>query len=335
MISELVAVKKMKLIIFIGLAAVVTAFEFPEAWKAWKAEHGKKYHSAKEELHRHIVWQSNHKYVDEHNSHADKFGYTLKMNKFGDLENSEFVAMYNGYRKSGAKRSGKPFIPTVDVGDLPTTVDWREKGFVTPVKDQGQCGSCWAFSTTGSLEGQHFNATKQLVSLSEQNLVDCSDDFGNQGCDGGLPDNAFKYVMKSGIDTEDSYPYLAHDEPCQFKPANVGAHISNYVDVQEKNETALQVASATVGPISVAIDASHQDFQLYSTGVYNPPACSSTRLDHAVLVVGYGTDASSGQEYWLVKNSWGVSWGMEGYIQMIRNKRNKCGIATAASYPVV
>lgn len=322
-------------VLIIGLAAVTTAFEFPAVWNAWKAEHGKNYRSVKEELYRHIIWQSNLKYVDEHNAHADKFGYTLKMNKFGDLESSEFAAMYNGYRSSSAKRTGKPFVPTVDAGDLPTSVDWRDKGFVTPVKDQGQCGSCWAFSTTGSIEGQHFNATRELVSLSEQNLVDCSDDFGNNGCNGGLPDNAFQYVMKNGIDTESRYPYLAHDEPCQFKQANIGAKITSFVDVETKNETALQIASASVGPISVAIDASHKNFQLYSTGVYNPPVCSSTNLDHAVLVVGYGTDADSGLDYWLVKNSWGVGWGMQGYILMVRNKRNKCGIATAASFPLV
>ena len=322
-------------VVIIGLAAVATAFEFPEVWNAWKAEHGKNYRSVKEELHRHIIWMSNHKYVDEHNAHADKFGFTLKMNKFGDMESNEFAAMYNGYRVLGSKRTGKPFVPSVDAGDLPTSVDWRDKGFVTPVKDQGQCGSCWAFSTTGSIEGQHFNATKELVSLSEQNLVDCSDDFGNQGCNGGMPDSAFQYVMKNGIDTESTYPYLAHDEPCQFSQANVGAKITSFMDVETKNETALQIASATVGPISVAIDASHQNFQFYNTGVYNPPACSSTNLDHAVLVVGYGTDADSGLDYWLVKNSWGVSWGIQGYIKMVRNKRNKCGIATAASFPLV
>jgi len=300
----------------------------------WKRMHGKEYDSTEEELMRHTVWESNKKYIDNHNEHADTLGFTLAMNEFGDLDGAEFAKMYNGYRSRPNRPAGELFVPNMKVEDLPTTVDWRQKGYVTAVKNQGQCGSCWAFSTTGSLEGQHYNATGKLVSLSEQNLVDCSTAEGNLGCGGGLMDQGFEYIIKNhGIDTEQSYPYQAHNEKCRYSAASVGATMSSYRDIKSKSEADLLVAVGTVGPISVAIDASHMSFQFYSSGVYHSWFCSQTRLDHGVLAVGYGTDGS--KDYWLVKNSWGASWGMKGYIMMSRNRNNNCGIATQASYPIV
>lgn len=219
--------------------------------------------------------------------------------------------------------------------EVPNKIDWRQQGAVTPVKDQGQCGSCWAFSATGALEGQHFRKTNRLVSLSEQNLVDCSKDYGNDGCNGGLMDNAFKYInVNKGIDTETSYPYEAKDDTCRYNLNDVGAEDKGFVDIPSGNEKKLKEAVATVGPVSVAIDAANPSFQLYASGVYFEPQCSSENLDHGVLAVGYGTDKKSG-DYWLVKNSWGDSWGDDGYIKMSRNKENNCGIATQASYPLV
>lgn len=147
-------------------------------------------------------------------------------------------------------------------------------------------------------------------------------------------DNAFKYIKANGgIDTEESYPYTARDGTCKYNPGNVGATVTGFTDIPEGDEEALKQAVATVGPISIAIDASHFSFQFYHTGVYNEPSCSSSQLDHGVLAVGYGT--YQGKDYWLVKNSWGPGWGLKGYIRMTRNKQNQCGIASSASYPLV
>lgn len=306
-------------------------------WEAFKQRHSKKYASDEEEQSRFMKFSKNFVTIIEHNSEqvAGLHTYTLGLNEYADMDIFEVRMKMNGYKRpSNYSKTGSTYIPPQTEFDLPKTVDWRTKGYVTPVKNQGQCGSCWAFSTTGSLEGQTFAKTGKLVSLSEQNLVDCSQAYGNDGCDGGLMDDAFKYIRDNkGIDTEVSYPYKAKDERCRFKKANVGAEDTGYVDVRQGSEKRLKKAVANVGPISVAIDASHNSFQLYSGGVYDEPDCSSEELDHGVLVVGYGTE--NGQDYWLVKNSWGESWGEDGYIKMSRNKDNQCGIATQASYPLV
>ncbi|KAJ4444041.1 hypothetical protein ANN_05830 [Periplaneta americana] len=191
---------------------------------------------------------------------------------------------------------------------------------------------------TGALEGQHFRKTGKLISLSEQNLIDCSGEYGNNGCEGGLMDNSFTYVKENhGIDTEESYPYEAQNDTCRFNLEHVGATDVGFVDLKSGSEADLQAAVATVGPISVGVDARSLSFTSYDGGVYYTTFCSSAiqYLDHAVLAVGYGKDEKTGEDYWLVKNSWGEDWGISGYMKMARNRNNSCGIATMASYPLV
>jgi len=278
---------------------------------------------------------NNMRKINEHNA-LYKQGlttFTVGLNKFADLRGDEFARHFKGLRFDGSKMRESQPMPAVN-DPLPASVDWRTKGVVTPVKDQGQCGSCWAFSAIASLEGQHALATGNLTSLSEQNIVDCSYHEGNFGCDGGWMDQAFQYVIDNkGVDTEASYPYEAEDENCSFKRKNVGATLSAYHDLLSGNETDLQVAVATVGPVSVAIDASSWAFQFYTDGVYVDDECTTYFLDHGVTAVGY--DSLNGVPYWTVKNSWGEDWGKQGYILMLRNGNNQCGIATKASYPIV
>jgi cathepsin L len=299
-------------------------------WQVWRSAHNKAYNDFNEEKVRYTIWQDNARRIAEFNSKSKHL--FLGMNHFGDMTTTEFGAKMNGYL-AGGKKPGSTFM-TPNYAKIPDSIDWRDQGYVSEVKNQGQCGSCWAFSTTGALEGQHFRKSGKLPDLSEQNLVDCSISYGNHGCNGGLMDFAFKYIKENGgIDTESSYPYEAKDGTCRFKKANVGATDTGYVDVPKGDEDALKNASATVGPISIAIDASHFSFQFYKSGVYDEPACSPKSLDHGVLLVGYGN--YQGKDFWLVKNSWGPSWGLKGYIRMSRNKQDQCGVASAASYPLV
>jgi cathepsin L len=316
-------------------------------WTNFKKGYGIVYNTSLEEIHRFKIFASHVKMIIQHNIENDLglHTYRLGINKFATLTNEEFRQQMNGYKHQKQHRSQysdmrRQHIPASPYITLPVSVDWRDQGIVTPVKDQGQCGSCWAFSTTGSLEGQHARATGKLVSLSEQQLVDCSTNWGNNGCNGGLMDNAFKYVHDNkGIDDEKSYPYVAKDETsCKFRRPSVASTCDSFVDIPAGNETALQEALALQGPVAVAIDAGQSSFQFYTSGVYSDPQCSSENLDHGVLAVGFGvaSDPVKGQqEYYIVKNSWSASWGDKGYIKMARNKKNMCGISTAASYPIV
>jgi len=330
---KLATMKTFLFVAFFGLLALSHAAPSQGVWNLFKAVHEKVYSSDAEEMLRKEIFLNNVAKIEEHNLkyEAGEESFKLGVNQFTDMLESEVKSMMNGFKASDKVQSDLMFVADEDVS-LPDTVDWRTKGIVTPVKNQGQCGSCWSFSTTGSFEGQHAKKTGKLVSLSEQQMVDCSKQ--NNGCNGGLMDSAFAYIKKvGGLEKESAYPYTAKDGSCKFDKSKVVASLTGYVDVASGDEDALKQAVATVGPVSVAIDASHFSFQMYSGGVYYESSCSSSRLDHGVLAVGYGTD--NGKDYWLVKNSWAASWGLDGYIKMARNRNNNCGIATMASYPTV
>jgi len=293
----------------------------------------KTYDAAEREIRRE-VFRANLRYIREEN--AKGHSYTLGITEFADMSSDEFALTHLGL----VERHAWGGLPGLGVhqrgnGTLPASVDWREKGAVSPVKNQAQCGSCWAFSATGSLEGAWQIATGKLVSLSEQQLVDCSKRFGNQGCGGGDMDAGFKYAEQAAMCTEASYPYKARNGVCRASGCVAGipqGGVVGFKDVQADDANALMDAVAQQ-PVSVAIEADKSVFQLYRSGVLSGQ-CGS-QLDHGVLVVGYGSH--NGQDTWIVKNSWGASWGMNGYALLLRGKggSGECGITSQASYPVV
>ena len=309
--------------------------EFPR-FEDWAVAYGRTYNSATERDYRETVFSRNLAKVIHHNSHNHSYWYTL--NKFADLTRREFAAKYirGGYNALSTRaRNYNWNLNNSTLSALPTSVDWRSKGAVTPVKDQGQCGSCWAFSTVGSTEGAWFLSNGTLVSLSEQQLVDCSQKQGNQGCNGGLMDYGFQYVIDNKVlTTEAAYPYTAQDGTCKAVGKPVGARLSGFTDVPTNSELALMTA-VSQRPVSVAVEADQSVFQLYGGGVMTK-SCG-TNLDHGVLAVGYGT--LGGQDYWLVKNSWGADWGDAGYIMLGRGAKfgatGQCGIQMDPSYPLV
>ncbi|KAF2885260.1 hypothetical protein ILUMI_20926 [Ignelater luminosus] len=287
-----------------------------------------------EEKLRQKIFVQNLKEVKKHNEKYETgfVTYTKGINQFSDMTKMEFISSTLTLNYTNLSRHKiNLHVPLRNV-KLPNYVNWKEKGAVTPVKNQGYCKSCFAFSATGALEGQLFKHTGRLFDLSEQNLIDCSRPQGNSGCDGGFPLRAFKYVQQNGgINTEDSYPYEEDEGKCRYNAQNSAGTIRRVNYIQRGSESDLQDAVANVGPISAGING--ESFYQYDGGIYDVPDCDSFALNHAVVVVGYGTE--NGQDYWIVKNSWGENFGENGYIRMARNKGNQCGIASDALYPLV
>ncbi|XP_028053339.1 cysteine proteinase RD21A-like [Camellia sinensis] len=303
-------------------------------YEKWLVKHGKAYNAIGEKERRFEIFKDNLRFVQEHN--AVNRTYKLGLNRFADLTNEEYRSMFLGGRMEIKKRLSSPKSDryVFRAGDrLPESIDWRDKGAVSPVKDQGHCGSCWAFSTIGAVEGINQIVTGDLIQLSEQELVDCDKAY-NTGCNGGLMDYGFQFIINNGgIDTEEDYPYRAVDGTCDQNRKNVRVvSIDGYEDIPENDEKALKKAVAHQ-PVSVAIEAGGRAFQLYESGVFTGHC--GTNLDHGVVAVGYGTE--DGVDYWVVRNSWGPNWGENGYIRLERNINSiggKCGIAQMASYPM-
>jgi len=307
-----------------------------DEWKQFsnfQERFSKRYETFEEMETRFQIFRSNLRSIILHNlDHTQNF--TMGINQFTDLTPQEFKDQYVGGLKAEVGSYGCKSFSSGASG-APSSIDWRQKGAVTSVKDQGQCGSCWTFSATGAVEGAWSISTGKLVDLSEQELVDCATgiSYGSHGCNGGQMEGAFKFIIENGQCALSSYPYTAKDGSCQ--KCSAVAHISSCSDVKPNDQISLKAAVAQQ-PVAIAIEADTRYFQSYSSGILTSSSCG-TNLDHGVLIVGYGTE--NGQDYWLVKNSWGTTWGDKGYVKIARssstNDAGICGIAMDPSFPTV
>jgi len=292
-----------------------------------KQANGKSYGTNSEEEYRMKVYNDNYNIVAAHNAGDETF--KLKLNKFADLTNVEFAAQYTGYNKPTGFKANKTVI--FNTSNLKSSVNWVTENKVAAVKDQGHCGSCWAFSTVCAVESA--NAIKNnssVTPLSEQQLVDCAGGtWGNHGCSGGLMDFGFQYVESNPLATEDDYPYRGTVGTCRATSFTGVGKVSTFTDVRQGDPDQLR-AAISQGVVSVAIEADQSVFQLYDYGVITSSSCG-THLDHGVAAVGYGSE--NGEDYFLVRNSWGSSWGDHGYVKIGASSSNICGILSSASYP--
>ncbi|MED6107200.1 hypothetical protein PIB30_011770 [Stylosanthes scabra] len=312
-----------------------------ETHEKWMEQYGKVYKDAEEKERRFQIFKNNVEFIESFNSAGDK-SFKLSVNRFADLTVEEFKVSLNGLKKSSWPEAPAELETTSfrheNVTDIPKTMDWRKRGVVTPIKDQGICGSCWAFSSVAAIEGIHKITTGKLVSLSEQELVDCVRG-DTEGCIGGYVEDAFRFIVKKGgIASESVYPYKGVDKTCKANEKETKEHsvakIKGFENVPSNNEKALLKAVAKQ-PVSVYIQAGGHDFRFYSSGVFNGKC--GTEPDHVVTVVGYGK-AKDGTKYWILKNSWGTEWGEKGYMRIkrdIRDKKGLCGLANNASYPIM
>lgn len=341
-------------VILFNLGAVLASNE-DEAWAQFKQEHQKNYSSPEEEARRRQIFLENKDYIDSHNIKQTQSSFKQGINPLSDLTPEEINASRNGFRlKNVAVQPIDSLLETLLIAlndtfagidthprpwydDMMGTrqhLDWRERGRVSKVKDQGSCGSCWAFATTGALESI-LASRENYTLLSEQNLVDCSGSYGNHGCGGGLMDAALRYVRDNGIMSSAAYPYVAKDQECKFNKDKSIMRVRGSARLPSGNESLLQRVLSMTGPLPIAIDASARSFHSYKSGVYDDRICKNSMrdLNHAVLLVGYGTDRRGG-DYWIIKNSWGNKWGDKGYMKLARNHQNQCGVANYAVVPI-
>lgn len=304
-----------------------------ESFTSWVKEMGKTYVEDAEEFERRFeIWLDNLEFILGHNERSDS--YWLGLNVMADLTNDEYKQRFLGTRvpeeRLNRTSTAVDANAEFDLERIPKKVDWRKHNAVTEVKNQETCGGCWAFSATGAVEGINAIVTGELLSLSEQELIDCEKQ--DSGCEGGWMDDAFKFIEEHGLTLEEEYKYIAEDERCKKDKENdVYVTIDSYADVA-KNEPAL-VKAAAKQPVSVAIEADGRTFQLYDGGIYD--GLCGTELDHGVLVVGY--DLTVGSGFWIVKNSWGADWGEHGFIRMemgMNDGKGECGITLASSFPI-
>ncbi|CAI2373477.1 unnamed protein product [Moneuplotes crassus] len=284
------------------------------------------------------IFNDNMKKVIAHNKDTTKT-WKMGVNKFQDMTDEEFKIYFSLDITSDDEKCSATASPRINYnGDTDENFSWREirmphsAKVVTPVKDQGHCGSCWAFSTIGAMESHFLITTTKYAIMSEQQLVDCAGDFDNHGCNGGLPENAFRYISENGLTFEGTYPYVGQDQKCKYDPLYKRITAKGPFVIEEGNEEQLVESIRHAGPVSVAYQVV-DDFRFYESGVYSSNDCENTKSDvnHAVLATGYGVE--TGLKYYEIKNSWGSDWGDEGFFKIERDQ-NMCGIAVCNSYPL-
>jgi len=285
---------------------------------------GKKYADEQERSRRLAIFVDNLLEIEMLKA-ADEGSATYShLTPFADLSKEEFTQR-NGFDLAGQDLSAAPLADQLDTSSLPDSFDWREQGAVNKVKDQKQCGSCWAFATVANIEGAGFVTNKKLLSLSEQELVDC-DKGQDQGCQGGLPSNAYKFLIssKTGLEAEKDYPYKAKNGQCKATASEEQAFVSGWTSIS-KDEDQIAAAVTKYGPLAIGINAG--PMQLYTGGIAHPSkqSCNPSKLDHGVAIVGFGVE--SGTKYWVIRNSWGASWGERGYYRIVRGA-GACGLNT-------
>lgn len=323
----------------LGLAAVSATAEdlqgaVTEKFEEFKKVYGKKYGSPEEELKRFKIFVRNVEAASKMQvlDSGARYGH---MSPLADLSELEFASMNTlpvtrqVLQKHAQEAKKHVSAYKLNMASLPDSYDWRDKGAVTPVKNQAQCGSCWAFATVANIEGQNYIANGQLLSLSEQELVDC--DTNDNGCNGGLPSNAFKDMISDnmGLELESAYGYTAQDGACQAKKSLEKVFLSSWVPVSQ-SETDIAAAMMKYGPLAIGINAG--PMQLYMGGISDPFFCNPEALDHGVTLVAFGKEGS--KDFWTIKNSWGAGWGEEGYYRIVRGK-GKCGLNRMVASSVV
>ncbi|XP_030379623.1 cathepsin L1 [Scaptodrosophila lebanonensis] len=307
-----------------------------EGFENFKKANNKNYARVYDEIRSYKAYEENQKVVEEHNKRfqSGECSFRLATNTLADMNTDSYLKGYLRLLKSqrqpnSTEENAADIVGSPLMSNLPESLDWRTKGFVTEPQNQQSCGSCYAFSIAQSIEGQVFKRTGRILSLSVQQIVDCSVSFGNQGCTGGSLRNTLRYLQSTGgIMRSKDYKYTARKGRCQFVRELAVVNVTSWAILPPNDENAIQAAVTHIGPVAVSINATPKTFQLYSDGVYDDPACSSDTVNHAMLVIGYGKD------YWILKNWWGEKWGERGYMKL-RKGRNLCGVANYAAYAVV